>query len=168
MDTEILVIEYEFKGNELHLKRKGGLVPFKNYAPALWNVLTSHHTNNDDCAEEFYHLMTNLKRAAIPYGRQGIRIIKEITRIVKEHFEFIIKIIDKTNKSIDKRGGDKTNRLFAINRDVDTGKILCLSCNSPPAPEKKLLKCGKCYLAHYCGATCQKEHWKEHKKNCSK
>ena len=169
MDTENL--EFEFKDNQLHLKHKGELVPFKNYAVALWNVLTNHHTNNCDCAEEFHRLMKELIRAAFPYGRQGVRIIGEINRIVAEHLQFIGKMIDKVSRAKDKIGLIEVgkHKIFTTCRDTDTGEILCLNCGAPPAPEKKLLKCSKCYLARYCGATCQKEHWKKkHKQECFK
>jgi hypothetical protein len=33
---------------------------------------------------------------------------------------------------------------------------------------EKLLKCGQCRLIKYCSPTCQKEHWKAHKKQCKK
>ncbi|RDW75245.1 hypothetical protein BP6252_06387 [Coleophoma cylindrospora] len=31
---------------------------------------------------------------------------------------------------------------------------------------KKLLRCGKCKVASYCGKECQTAHWKEHKRVC--
>lgn len=33
---------------------------------------------------------------------------------------------------------------------------------------KPLKKCGNCLMIAYCGRTCQKLHWKEHKKTCKK
>jgi hypothetical protein len=32
--------------------------------------------------------------------------------------------------------------------------------------EKKLKTCGKCKRVAYCSKECQKEDWKDHKKNC--
>jgi hypothetical protein len=32
----------------------------------------------------------------------------------------------------------------------------------------KLKKCSQCHLTAYCGAICQKKHWREHKKLCQK
>jgi hypothetical protein len=34
--------------------------------------------------------------------------------------------------------------------------------------DRKLLKCGQCRLIKYCSPSCQKEHWKVHKKQCKK
>jgi len=36
------------------------------------------------------------------------------------------------------------------------------SCRKPNAP----LQCSRCLCARYCDATCQKSHWKIHKKIC--
>jgi hypothetical protein len=170
MNTELCTIQYEYKENQLYIKSNDR--PFclvKDYVRAIWNVMMNHSKNNDDCAIEFTKFITCLKKAAMIYeGILVIRIIQDITNISVQFLEFIIKMSDKEEKTRDKREGVVKSGVYEVRRDTDTGKILCLSCASPPAPEKKLLKCGKCYLAHYCGATCQKDHWKEHKKNCCK
>jgi hypothetical protein len=53
--------------------------------------------------------------------------------------------------------------------DNDTGDIefrySCWYCKK--ISEKQLKKCSKCHLAYYCDATCQKNHWLEHKKTCN-
>ena len=52
--------------------------------------------------------------------------------------------------------------------DIPLGHIpdptVCLFC-AKPAPEKT---CGRCRLARYCGQACQRAHWIEHKKVCSR
>jgi tetratricopeptide (TPR) repeat protein len=43
--------------------------------------------------------------------------------------------------------------------------LLCVNCNKELT---KIYRCSRCELATYCGSTCQKEAWKEHKKICKK
>ncbi len=40
---------------------------------------------------------------------------------------------------------------------------ICCTCLTPG---HSLLRCGQCRSVFYCNATCQKAHWKEHKKTC--
>ena len=42
----------------------------------------------------------------------------------------------------------------------------CLYCANSD-PDIKKLQCSRCRMAMYCSATCQKKHWKEHKKVCN-
>ena len=43
---------------------------------------------------------------------------------------------------------------------------VCLYCQNSD-PDVKKLQCGRCRMAMYCSSTCQKRHWKEHKKACN-
>ena len=44
----------------------------------------------------------------------------------------------------------------------------CHNCKKIAKKGIKLLRCSRCKAAVYCNATCQKQHWKEHKKVCNK
>jgi hypothetical protein len=48
-------------------------------------------------------------------------------------------------------------------------KYMCGNCGAPPALGKQLLRCGRCLKVAYCGADCQRRHWKEggHKAACA-
>jgi tetratricopeptide (TPR) repeat protein len=43
--------------------------------------------------------------------------------------------------------------------------LYCVNCNKELT---KVYRCSRCNVATYCGSTCQKEAWKEHKKICKK
>ena len=46
---------------------------------------------------------------------------------------------------------------------------LCAHCGKEPDAKKKLLTCGRCKVAKYCNAACQKAHWGAgHKGTCKK
>lgn len=42
----------------------------------------------------------------------------------------------------------------------------CRACGKPPAVGKRLLQCSRCETVSYCNATCQREHWPQHKSMC--
>ncbi len=42
----------------------------------------------------------------------------------------------------------------------------CDACDAAEAPAAKLLTCGACKTASYCGAACQRAHWTTHKVAC--
>ena len=48
--------------------------------------------------------------------------------------------------------------------DEDRTKMKCSFCGTH---SDALKKCSRCRKAQYCGQSCQKEHWKEHKMTCS-
>ena len=41
-----------------------------------------------------------------------------------------------------------------------------VSCSFPGCKEPAFKTCGRCKLTKYCGAKCQKEHWREHVFEC--
>jgi hypothetical protein len=43
--------------------------------------------------------------------------------------------------------------------------LYCVNCSKEMS---KIYRCSRCNVATYCGASCQKEAWKEHKKICKK
>ena len=44
----------------------------------------------------------------------------------------------------------------------------CAHCNRQAAPDEKLVRCGACRQARYCGKPCQQAHWPSHKAECRK
>jgi len=48
---------------------------------------------------------------------------------------------------------------------VDKTNSMCALCKTLDL-EKKFEKCGRCKKVIYCDKSCQKKHWKEHKKEC--
>lgn len=47
------------------------------------------------------------------------------------------------------------------------GNPVCDTCWATP-PDKKLRRCGNCYVAAYCSKECQRKAWPTHKKRCCK
>ena len=45
---------------------------------------------------------------------------------------------------------------------------LVKACNKCTLAKDGLLRCGKCFTAHYCSADCQRADWSIHKQFCSK
>lgn len=44
----------------------------------------------------------------------------------------------------------------------------CATCGRPEMPNRPLMQCSACREVRYCNASCQKTHWKVHKKACKK
>ncbi len=74
----------------------------------------------------------------------------------------MMKMQDMIMKQLDSMGEDVANMTRALKATSDE---LCSYCGR--SPEKKLLSCGRCFLAKYCSGTCQKKHYKKHKFVCS-
>ena len=55
----------------------------------------------------------------------------------------------------------------SVESESDT-MMFCASCGTAGSDDIKLKKCTACYLARYCSVKCQKDHWKQHKKECKK
>jgi hypothetical protein len=47
---------------------------------------------------------------------------------------------------------------------IGAGAILCSTCGASQTETLTLLKCQQCKAVQYCDKTCQKKHWKKHKK----
>ena len=52
--------------------------------------------------------------------------------------------------------------------DTNTMMPCCASCGTAAGDVVKLKKCTACHLVQYCSVKCQKDHWKQHKKECKK
>lgn len=46
--------------------------------------------------------------------------------------------------------------------------IFCSNCYKIGNAEKRLYKCSKCGIEDYCSEDCQRQHWKQHKRECDK
>lgn len=167
IEQELELVRFEFIDEELYLSMFDKSVKFKDYSNQLWNDLTLEReidSDVNDIAVKYKNDISALKQKAISYGMLGIRIVNEISRICIKHLEFVIKMSKKQFNN-NKKNGNLTPKsgIFEIKINDETMEVICLSCENE---FKKLFKCSKCLLAHYCGATCQKEDWKRHKKNC--
>lgn len=74
----------------------------------------------------------------------------------------LMQMHDMIMGKLDAMGEDVANMTRALKATSDE---LCSYCGR--SPEKKLLSCGRCFLAKYCSGTCQKKHYKKHKFVCS-
>ncbi|KAK1744158.1 hypothetical protein QTG54_004691 [Skeletonema marinoi] len=79
---------------------------------------------------------------------------KQLSKMVKMHNSIM--------RQFDSMGEDIANLTRALKATSDE---LCSYCGR--SPEKKLLSCGRCFLAKYCSGVCQKKHYKKHKFVCS-
>jgi tetratricopeptide (TPR) repeat protein len=59
---------------------------------------------------------------------------------------------------------EEENKALRSQLDVKKG-LYCVNCSKEL---KKVYRCSRCDIATYCGTTCQKEAWKDHKKICKK
>lgn len=62
--------------------------------------------------------------------------------------------------------GELHRYLLAKTFDATVGVDCCDYCALPRSSPKDLKRCSRCKIAKYCGETCQRAHWKEHKKMC--
>lgn len=74
----------------------------------------------------------------------------------------MMKMHDMIMGQLDAMGEEVANMTRALKATSDE---LCSYCGR--SPEKKLLSCGRCFLAKYCSGVCQKKHYKKHKFVCS-
>ncbi|KAI9022647.1 hypothetical protein DFJ74DRAFT_670373 [Hyaloraphidium curvatum] len=44
---------------------------------------------------------------------------------------------------------------------------ICDQCGKSQGGKVKLMRCGRCGMARYCGAECQRAAWTEHNKTCT-
>lgn len=74
--------------------------------------------------------------------------------------------------------GDRQTFANALMKALREGRItrgwappppdVCARCGASAVADKKLLTCGRCKTARYCGAACQKAHWPAHKEGCKR
>ena len=51
--------------------------------------------------------------------------------------------------------------------ELSTRRMICTACGKPPVNNQKLLTCRSCQCAMYHDADCQRQDWKNHKKECA-
>ena len=56
----------------------------------------------------------------------------------------------------------------SVDNTVGSVIMRCASCGTPEVDDIKLRKCTACYLVKYCSIKCQKDHRKQHKRDCKK
>ncbi|KAF4563765.1 hypothetical protein EYR40_003098 [Pleurotus pulmonarius] len=68
----------------------------------------------------------------------------------------------------DHEGDDDAPHAFCGHPNVNTNHVRLYRCSWCGAPSAALRKCGGCTKARYCDSGCQKSHWKDHKKSCTR
>ncbi|KAI9141644.1 hypothetical protein BKA69DRAFT_386027 [Paraphysoderma sedebokerense] len=61
-------------------------------------------------------------------------------------------------------------KMFGHERFKNVSAMIgCAKCGKPKCDNGKSLKsCSRCLMTMYCSRDCQKNHWREHKKDCKK
>ena len=161
-------VEYE----ELYMVADMYSCPFKGYVNTVWNdtmkrrMESGESVQPDDVVVEFYAFMVEIKNT-VPKGLPlGVKIIKEINKIIKNHLEFVIKMCEKQSKILKKSNQVSSGGIYAVtcSANGDTVEQVCMVCEKR---QGKLKKCSACHVTCYCSAECQKKDWKEHKLVCS-
>ena len=151
----------------LYITSEGKTIEWVHFVRGVWNGISEEciaKKDDSDLLPRFHVMMMTWKNEASKYGVLGLRMKQEINRTVKAHLEFVLKM---TKKHVSTTNGNTFEGVFEIKAD-ENHKLCCSLCEKAPVEGKKLLKCGGCGLAFYCGVECQKAHWKEHKANCRK
>jgi hypothetical protein len=158
-------IDYQWDGDNLMIGWGGYNIPFSMYQLETWNEIAKdrQYKSLGEHAEAYGAEMSRAKHQAIKYGKNGVRIIKEITRLATQNLELVMKLTKKSAKC----EGVHPSRPVAVNINPKTMKVVCSTCGCSPT-DKKLLLCARCHSAYYCDITCQRGDWAEHKTKCCK
>ncbi len=160
------IMEYE----ELYIVGGLNTCLFKDYSNNLWNEIMKRRMelgesiHPDDVVVEFYAGITDVKNAVPKQTILGVKIIKEINKIVTNHLQFLMKMCEKQSKILKKIGSQKEG-IYAVacSANGDAMEQVCSVCSKR---QGKLKRCSACHLICYCSAECQKKDWKEHKLVC--
>lgn len=161
-------VEYE----DLYMVCDGETASFKAFQITLWNDIMKSRMESgkslepDDVVVEYYATITEIKNT-VPKGLPlGVKIIKEINKIVTNHLNFIMKMCEKQTKNLKKSNQVSSGGIYAVTYSAngDTMEQVCMVCEKR---QGKLKKCSACHVTCYCSAECQKKDWKEHKLVCS-
>ena len=55
-----------------------------------------------------------------------------------------------------------------MSASTESEMMFCANCGTAGSDDIKLKKCTACDLVKYCSVKCQRDHWKQHKKECKK
>jgi hypothetical protein len=162
------IVDYE----ELYMVGGMNTCLFKDYSNDLWNETMKSRMERgvsihpDDVVTEFFAGITDVKNAVSRSTPLGVKIIKEINKVVTNQLQFIIKMFEKQSKNLKKtnhaavRGG-----IYAVTCS-NNGDIMEQVCSVCGKRQGKLKRCSLCHVTCYCSAECQKKDWKEHKLVC--
>jgi hypothetical protein len=159
------VVDYE----ELYMVGGMNTCLFKDYSNDLWNEIMKSRMESgksiqpDDVVDEFYAGILVVKTNVPQSTPLGVKIIKEINKIVTNQLEFIIKMCEKQRKM--KKSDVVSGGMYSVtcSSNGDTMEQVCRVCGQR---QGKLKRCSLCHVTCYCSAECQKKDWKEHKVVC--
>jgi len=104
----------------------------------LTGVVVQHHYIDSECVQHPYQILVDSDQR-----HEGMKYI-----FARWDEDCVVRKLSQSNK--------------------DQEYKACLLCDMTELNGKKLVKCGRCQTSRYCNKICQRNHWKEHKKNCKK
>jgi hypothetical protein len=146
-------------------------VMFKAFQITVWNDMMKSRMESgksiqpDDVVVEYYDIIADIKNHVPRSTPLGVKIIKEINKVVTNHLNFIMKMCNKQTKNLEKANQVSKGGIYAVTYSAygDNVEQVCMVCEKR---QGKLKRCSVCHVTCYCSAECQKKDWKEHKLVC--
>lgn len=156
---------------ELYISYDEDSFSFKEFAMTVWNQTMKRRMESgesidpDNVAVEYYAKIVEIKSTISKGVPLGVKIIKEINKIVTNHLDFVIKMCEKQTKNLKKTNQVGSGGIYAVtcSANGNTVEQVCMVCSDR---QGKLKRCSACGVTCYCSAECQKKDWKEHKLVC--
>lgn len=156
---------------ELYISCDEDSFSFKEFAMTVWNQTMKRRMESgesidpDDVAVEYYAKIVEIKSTISKGVPLGVKIIKEINKIVTNHLDFVIKMCEKQTKQLKKTNQVGSGGIYAVTVSANGNSVeqVCMVCGDR---QGKLKRCSACGVTCYCSAECQKRDWKEHKLVC--
>lgn len=108
-------VAFYFKNDELFVSADGSSVSMEDYSNQVWNDCVSElmpfgiqKDTLDKCAVNYGRRISELKQYAIPFGKLGIKIIREITKVATNHLMFVMVETDRLSKQKKRKSGFAT------------------------------------------------------------